>query len=149
MKDINVEKVITVGWPSKATLSPSRLDKPVEDWNTRDLAAYFASRAYEEGFAYPGSIPGDQVGRIINKLVSDGLTRYQIHQLMKRYFEHVRMWGRPSHSSLWGNFLGYAYKFQNAARKEPSSVDVEYLDETMLRKQAEFLAMFREVTTGS
>jgi hypothetical protein len=149
MKDINSEKVITTGWPSKANLSTSRLDKPVKDWNTKDLAAHFAARAYEEGFAYPGSIPGDQVGRIINKLVSDGLTRYQIQQLMKRYFEHVRMWGRLMNSSLWANFMSYAYKFQNTVRKEPPPVEVEYLNETMLRKQAEFLAMLEEARCES
>lgn len=145
MKDINQEEVITVGWPSKANLTASRLDKPVEDWSTRDLAAYFASRAYEEGFAYPGSIPGDQMGRIINKLVKDGLTRYQVHQLMERYFEDLRMRGRAMNLSLWGNFMSYAYKLQNTVKKAPPR-EVEYLDEVMLRKQAEFLAMCRTET---
>jgi hypothetical protein len=74
--------------------------------------------AYDEGFASV-PIPGDEVGKIMNKLFSDGLTRYQILKLIRKFFV-TNIWPGQSHPrSLWASFMQFAYKWKDAVDKEP------------------------------
>jgi hypothetical protein len=74
--------------------------------------------AYEKGFASV-SIPGDEVGKIMNKLFSDGLTRYQILQLIRKFFL-TNIWPSKVHPrSLWASFMSFAYEWKNTVNKEP------------------------------
>ena len=146
MKNQDSQSPITVGWPKKSTLAPHRNDKPEQEWSTKDLAAEFAATAYREGFAEPGTIPGDEVGRIINTLVKSGFTRYQILQLIKNYFWHIKMRGYGLRISLWANFMGYAYKFKNRVDREPPKDDFSddyYKSEEFLTRQARMLKLLK------
>ena len=95
-----------------------RSNKPEVEWTTKDLVTEFMHIAYEEGFASV-PIPGDEVGKIMNKLFSDGLTRYQILQLIRRFFV-TNIWPSMIHPrSLWASFMSFAYKWKDAVDKEP------------------------------
>jgi hypothetical protein len=146
MKNQDKQSPITIGWPKKSTFAPHRNDKPEQEWSTKDLAAEFAATAYREGLAEPGTIPGDEVGRIINTLVKSGFTRYQILQLIKNYFWHIKMWGYGLKITLWANFMGYAYKFKNRVDTEPprDNYDNEYFkSEEFLARQARMLKLLK------
>lgn len=95
-----------------------RSNKPEVEWTTKDLVTEFMHIAYEEGFASV-PIPGDEVGKIMNKLFSDGLTRYQILQLIRKFFV-TNIWPSMIHPrSLWASFMSFAYKWKDAVDKEP------------------------------
>ena len=95
-----------------------RSNKPEVEWTTKDLVTEFMHIAYEEGFASV-PIPGDEVGKIMNKLFSDGLTRYQILQLIRKFFV-TNIWPSKIHPrSLWASFMSFAYKWKDAVDKEP------------------------------
>ena len=95
-----------------------RSNKPEVEWSTKDLVTEFMHIAYEEGFASV-PIPGDEVGKIMNKLFSDGLTRYQILQLIRKFFV-TNIWPSMIHPrSLWASFMSFAYKWKDAVDKEP------------------------------
>lgn len=95
-----------------------RSNKPEVEWTTKDLVTEFMHIAYEEGFASV-PIPGDEIGKIMNKLFSDGLTRYQILQLIRKFFV-TNIWPSMIHPrSLWASFMSFAYKWKDAVDKEP------------------------------
>ncbi|GEM_PF-3458136 len=95
-----------------------RSKKPEVEWTTKDLVTEFMHIAYDEGFASV-PIPGDEVGKIMNKLFSDGLTRYQILKLIRKFFV-TNIWPGQSHPrSLWASFMQFAYKWKDAVDKEP------------------------------
>ena len=95
-----------------------RSNKPEVEWTTKDLVTEFMHIAYEGGFASV-PIPGDEVGKIMNKLFSDGLTRYQILQLIRKFFV-TNIWPSMIHPrSLWASFMSFAYKWKDAVDKEP------------------------------
>lgn len=95
-----------------------RSNKPEVEWTTKDLVTEFMHIANEEGFASV-PIPGDEVGKIMNKLFSDGLTRYQILQLIRKFFV-TNIWPSMIHPrSLWASFMSFAYKWKDAVDKEP------------------------------
>ena len=95
-----------------------RSNKPEVEWTTKDLVTEFMHIAYEEGFASV-PIPGDEVGKIMNKLFSDGLTRYQILQLIRKFFV-TNIWPSKIHPrSLWASFMSFAYKWEKTVDKEP------------------------------
>ena len=95
-----------------------RSNKPEVEWTTKDLVTEFMHIAYDEGFASV-PIPGDEVGKIMNKLFSDGLTRYQILKLIRKFFV-TNIWPGQSHPrSLWASFMQFAYKWKDAVDKEP------------------------------
>ena len=95
-----------------------RSKKPEIEWTTKDLVAEFMYIAYDGGFA-PVAIPGDEVGKIMNKLFSDGLNRYQILQLIRKFFV-TNIWPSKIHPrSLWASFMQFAYKWKNTVDKEP------------------------------
>ena len=95
-----------------------RSNKPEVNWTTKDLVSEFMHIAYERGFASV-PIPGDEVGKIMNKLFSDGLTRYQILQLIRKFFV-TNIWPSMIHPrSLWASFMSFAYKWKDAVDKEP------------------------------
>jgi hypothetical protein len=130
---------IQVGWPKQLGIQSHRSSKSEDDWTTQDLATEFSFIAYSEGFADPGSIPGNEVARIINRLVSDGLTRYQILQLIRKFF-WVNNWpGRRNPRSLWASFMSFAYSWKdtvevNSNRSEDKfEFDMEAHQAKMLR----------------
>ena len=95
-----------------------RSNKPEVEWTTKDLVTEFMHIAYEEGFASV-PIPGAEVGKIMNKLFADGLTRYQILQLIRKFFV-TNIWPSMIHPrSLWASFMSFAYKWKDAVNKEP------------------------------
>jgi hypothetical protein len=95
-----------------------RSKKPEVEWTTKDLVTEFMYIAYEGGFASV-PIPGDELGKIINKLFSDGLTRYQILQLIRKFFV-TNIWPSMAHPrSLWASFMQFAYQWKDAVKQEP------------------------------
>lgn len=95
-----------------------RSNKPEVEWTTKDLVTEFMHIAYDRGFASV-SIPGDEVGKIMNKLFSDGLTRYQILKLIRKFFL-TNIWPSKIHPrSLWASFMQFAYKWKDTVDKEP------------------------------
>ena len=95
-----------------------RSNKPEVNWTTKDLVSEFMHIAYERGFASV-AIPGAEVGKIINKLFADGLTRYQILQLIRKFFV-TNIWPSKIHPrSLWASFMSFAYEWKNTVNKEP------------------------------
>ena len=139
-KDLNA--AITYGWPKKTTLREHRSSKPEASWNTQDLATEFAAIAYSEGFATPGSVPGGEVGKIINKLVADGFTRYQILQLIRKYFVHLLFRCRYFPSTLWANFCSYAYRMKGTVDFEPPRPS-EPMSESELAHQTKMLKLLK------
>jgi hypothetical protein len=97
-----------------------RSNKPEDKWTTKDLVTEFMHIAYDRGFASV-SIPGDEVGKIMNKLFSDGLTRYQILKLIRKFFL-TNIWPSKIHPrSLWASFMQFAYEWKDTVDKEPVS----------------------------
>jgi len=97
-----------------------RSNKPEVEWTTKDLVTEFMHIAYDRGFASE-SIPGDEVGKIMNKLFSDGLTRYQILKLIRKFFL-TNIWPNKIHPrSLWASFMQFAYQWKDTVDKEPVS----------------------------
>jgi hypothetical protein len=97
-----------------------RSNKPEVDWTTKDLVTEFMHIAYEGGFTSV-AIPGDEVGKIMNRLFADGLTRYQILQLIRKYFV-TNIWPSKIHPrSLWASFMQFAYQWKDTVDKEPVS----------------------------
>lgn len=95
-----------------------RSNKPEVEWTTKDLVTEFMHTAYEGGFASV-PIPGDEVGKIMNRLFADGLTRYQILRLIRRFFV-TNIWPNKIHPrSLWASFMSFAYKWKDTVDKEP------------------------------
>jgi len=114
-----------------------RSKKPEVEWTTKDLVTEFMHIAYDEGFASV-PIPGDEVGKIMNKLFSDGLTRYQILKLIRKFFV-TNIWPGQSHPrSLWASFMQFAYKWKDAVDKEP----VNYAHSPEMLKHQEKMLKF-------
>ena len=131
---------IQVGWPRNLGIQTHRNLKSEDNWTTRDLATEFSSIAYSEGFADPGSIPGSEVARIINRLVSDGLTRFQILQLIRKFF-WVNNWpGRPNPRSLWASFMNFAYSWKDTVEVSSTGLEDDY-EFDMVAHQAKMLRL--------
>lgn len=115
----DVSSYIQTGWPTKSPKS-HRTAKPEDTWTTQEIAAEFIHTAYSQGFADTGTIPGDEVAKIINKLVTDGMTRYQILHLARKYFAVNLLWiGKQYSKSLWARFMSFAYEYRNTVEREP------------------------------
>jgi hypothetical protein len=99
-----------------------RSNKPEVDWTTKDLVTEFMHIAYEGGFTSV-AIPGDEVGKIMNRLFADGLTRYQILQLIRKFFVTNNWPGKIHPRSLWASFLSFAYEWKGTVDTEPVSYD--------------------------
>lgn len=114
-----------------------RSNKPEVNWTTKDLVSEFMHIAYEEGFtSIP--IPADEVGKIMNRLFADGLTRYQILRLIRKFFV-INNWPNKTHPrSLWASFMSFAYKWKDAVDKEP--VDYSFSPE-LLEHQKKMLKL--------
>ena len=133
---------IQIGWPKVIGNPQHRRSKPEENWSTQDLATEFAAVAYQEGHAKPGTIPGREIAMIVNKLVREGFTRYQILGLIRKFFAQGCRPGYPHPRSLWASFMGYAYRWKDTVDREPHE-SIAHMTEQDLAHQAKMLELLK------